>query len=753
MVSLLFIFTCFSVFAINDKLKDTIIISKKNSPFIVDSDFIVSSNQFLLIKKGVEIIVNDTTNIIVYGKLIIDGSENNPVIIRSESDSSSWGRIILRTKQNTIIRNVEFLNGAFTSFNSNYLLASCNFIFTHNRPKDGYPIIFSHNCISYVANNTITNYTGNYVGEGIVQIGGKAEIYNNKLNYLMDMIEVTRVKNSKICGNYIVNSFDDAIDINASENVSIEDNVITNSSDKGISVGGDQSFADAVSFGVSRNIVLNRNIVVNAKIGISITDSSSVLANKIQLIGCETGCNLYNKTKNGGGFLKIENSIFFNSQKTDMIISDDSKIDVTQCISNTSQLVGKQNEKMELQFDTTSYKFVVEEKNIKRIDDKLFYYQTNTVQLTDTSLPILSIDTKHKVIIDDDRIYADLLSNFNNNIENFKVSIEIRGSSSSVFKKKSYGFSLIDENFTNKKSDLFNILDTKNWVLYSSWIDNSFVRNTLAYSIGKSIGIVSPKFKYINLIINNKYGGIYVLIPKIDENYFIDENCELIFKIDKATGDNNWESIAKSNNGNVLYHTHYPKPNKISYKSKKIVLDNINTLEENITDSTKIDFDSFINYVIINELTKNVDAYRTSQYFYKLENNSKIFAGPIWDFDLSLGKTYNTKIDLVEGFVFNADTNLTKYIPKWWFELLKDEVFKGKLVSRWKLLRQSTLSDENINNLIDSLAFEIKNSVEKNSEIWNKNKDYYKNIEELKKWLKARLIWLDVNISDELIDP
>ena len=49
-----------------------------------------------------------------------------------------------------------------------------------------------------------------------------------------------------------------------------------------------------------------------------------------------------------------------------------------------------------------------------------------------------------------------------------------------------------------------------------------------------------------------------------------------------------------------------------------------------------IDTASFVNQVIVQELTRNLDAYSRSQYLHK-DRDAKIFAGPLWDYDLTAG--------------------------------------------------------------------------------------------------------------------
>ena len=55
-----------------------------------------------------------------------------------------------------------------------------------------------------------------------------------------------------------------------------------------------------------------------------------------------------------------------------------------------------------------------------------------------------------------------------------------------------------------------------------------------------------------------------------------------------------------------------------------------------------IDVDAWIDHHIINALTKNVDGLRFSAYFHK-ERGGRLAAGPVWDFDRSLGTPYDPR--------------------------------------------------------------------------------------------------------------
>ena len=294
----------------------------------------------------------------------------------------------------------------------------------------------------------------------------------------------------------------------------------------------------------------------------------------------------------------------------------------------------------------------------------------------------------------------------------------------------------------------------KDWVLYGPWYDKSLLRNAITYSIGNKLSIKSPKYKFTNLYINGEDKGLYLISQKIKRNKNFVNIKKLtrkdsisskisggyIFKIDKGTGANNWVSLCSSKNNDLAkYYLHYPKPKNANKSQKEYLKNYINNFESSLTkipvDLSIIDTASFIDYVIITELMKNFDGYRASLYFYKNRESNKLFIGPIWDFNISSGKTLTEEFNKPTGFVFEINKEYRKYIPNWWYNLLSDENFSKVLVKRWNYLRQNKLSDKEIIILLNNLTNEVK---------------YYSNNEEieyLEKWVTNRIAWLDKNIS------
>ena len=148
---------------------------------------------------------------------------------------------------------------------------------------------------------------------------------------------------------------------------------------------------------------------------------------------------------------------------------------------------------------------------------------------------------------------------------------------------------------------------------------------------------------------------------------------------------------------------------------------------------------------IIEEYFKDVDCNLSSLYMYFKGN--KLYAGPIWDFDLSMGlsadKEYNNNSNTsYEGLYCNKNI---------YGELLENKEFKNKVIKRYnelqKEIKKLYTDDNNTKSEITKNYKMYKDSLLKNNCKWKKDiactlEDYKQRLEYVRKWLKNRNEWL-----------
>lgn len=118
-----------------------------------------------------------------------------------------------------------------------------------------------------------------------------------------------------------------------------------------------------------------------------------------------------------------------------------------------------------------------------------------------------------------------------------------------------------------------------------------------------------------------------------------------------------------------------------------------------------IDVDSFVDFYITSEyfMTKDI-GFSSTRFYIK---NGKLYAGPLWDLDLSSGN-----IDDHE----NAEDFRSKNSFKWFEVLMKNKNFYNKVVARYKELLPKIKSLYADNGEVDTVVNEISKSVKTNYE-------------------------------------
>ena len=337
-----------------------------------------------------------------------------------------------------------------------------------------------------------------------------------------------------------------------------------------------------------------------------------------------------------------------------------------------------------------------------------------------TNLPIVYFDTDGKTIVDDPKIIIQMEIAWKGDGEtnstsdprnhfNGKIDIEIRGSSSQSFPKKSYGFELKDEDEQDMDFPLLGLPEEEDWILYAPYSDKALIRNVLTFTLASQFSnIYSSRCRFVELFINEKYEGIYVLMEKIkrDKNRVAIaklkaediEGEELtggyIVKIDKTTGSggDGWHSEYKNDNGNrTFYQYDYPKSKNIQPEQKQYIknyFDNFETEVYNENHDTLNGYPSFIkpesfyDMIIMNELSKNIDGYRLSTYLYK-DKNDILTAGPLWDYNLAFGNANYGGCGTSNLQIFQDGSN-----PFWWITFLNDAHFTNPCKCRWEKINK-----------------------------------------------------------------
>src|SRR5690606_35036536 len=166
-----------------------------------------------------------------------------------------------------------------------------------------------------------------------------------------------------------------------------------------------------------------------------------------------------------------------------------------------------------------------------------------------------------------------------------------------------------------------------------------------------------------------------------------------------------------------------------------------------------IDVESWIDQMIINELSRELDSYYRSAYFHK-DRGEKIKAGPLWDYDLSFGVGGFFENDQIAGWQWQQSR--FPVANNWYPRLMEDPAFVEQLRARWAELRRGPLSDAQLRARVEALARPLQNAAARNFQRWPNltqpmisffftptEPTWQGQVDFLLDWMLRRAAWLD----------
>lgn len=389
-----------------------------------------------------------------------------------------------------------------------------------------------------------------------------------------------------------------------------------------------------------------------------------------------------------------------------------------------------------------------------------------TADLTHSGLPVTIINAPNNQDITSKEEYIEntLISVFQTDvIDEFceLTNVKGRGNSTWAAPKKPYAIKF------KKKKSLLSLPEDKQWVLLANYYDVTLLRNKLAFYMGNEMSILdwTPHFTNVDLMLNGQYRGIYQLGEKVkisngrvnvgDDGFLLEIDYRALTEEDAR-----YFNVAHITNPvNIKEPEVEYNDNDYNY-IKNYLLEAENALYgDSFTDPDDgwqkyLDLESFVEWYLINEISKNADACTLfSSCYMNLKRGGKLKMGPIWDFDLAFGgypASWGDAAEWVnnpEGFVLNENG--------WYPRLFLDPVFISNVKDRFNLYYAHK---QDLFDFIDANSSILLEKVVEDNSIWGTICDssssvdavkfaYQQKVNYLKTWLEERLEWLNVQIN------
>ncbi|MBE6307100.1 MAG: hypothetical protein E7084_05535 [Bacteroidales bacterium] len=382
-----------------------------------------------------------------------------------------------------------------------------------------------------------------------------------------------------------------------------------------------------------------------------------------------------------------------------------------------------------------------------------------TIRIMTSGLPIVYIETPNKATIPPKT--EDWLPETSLKIVNADGSIDYegttnirgRGNSTWKFSKKPYALKL------ESKASILGMPKHKRWVLLANYLDRTLLRNHVAFHIAMLTDLEwTPRGQHVELILNGEYRGNYYLCEQIK----VDENRVNIHEMESSdiegealtSGylmelDNHYDEVNKfkSQIRELPYMFKEPDEDVLTAEQFAYMQDYVNDFENALYNyfsgrewATYIDFNSFIDWWFVHELTHNSEAsWPKSCYMYK-DRNSPLKAGPVWDFDWGTFHPNYIRQHSVKSALYYR-------------QLFRDNTFVATVKERWQLLKPQF---KTVVEFIEAEAQRLEVSNESNIAMWpiseringDETLGYREAIEQMKNTYSEKLNWLDKQIEN-----
>jgi hypothetical protein len=344
------------------------------------------------------------------------------------------------------------------------------------------------------------------------------------------------------------------------------------------------------------------------------------------------------------------------------------------------------------------------------------------------------------------------------------------------------------------------------WALIAPWSEKTMLRNYLVFSGFNEMRSdwVAPRTRFVEVFFNQEanqpvsfadYRGCYLLVERIKQapnrvdiagtNPLVADPALVtggyVFKTDKLNpGTTQWTTSR-----GISMQSSDPDPLPVAQRNYlqkylndyETVLHGASFANPQTGYAAWIDVPSFIDAQWAVEISKQIDGYVFSTYYHK-DRGGKVRAGPLWDFNISMGNADYAEGEFYDGWNYAAPPRTAPLAGGLWYSRLHaDPNYRVRTFDRYWELRAGAWStpalmariDAAVAQLTDGDATTITNNTANtvqtpvarhyrkykilgtrqwpNPAISTTLTSYQAEINHLKQWMINRLAWMDDGFS------
>ena len=348
--------------------------------------------------------------------------------------------------------------------------------------------------------------------------------------------------------------------------------------------------------------------------------------------------------------------------------------------------------------------------------------------------------------------------------------LDYEGTAASIGGRGNYSWTNTDKKPYNvildQEANLLNIGSGCKWVLLCNSGDFALMRNKIVYDFANKIGLeYSPNSQWVDLYLNGEYRGLYLISEPVEigaDRIDISPTDGQIIALETEDSFIVGNDTYFKTNASVAVGIHSPKNGKdetIEAVAQKIQSVENAILDPNNVDSITgksldelIDMDSWAKKYLIDEVFGNFDSFMRSAYFYYSGSSDLLYAGPVWDYDLSIGNETFWELKSPQTFWGNRPSWSLEWDTPWIYALCNNEEFHNQVVETYQavfLPNLAQLLDETIygyaneisqaaavdkvrwaddiplETAVDNLCGYLEKRIDFLNQIWIEEREYY----------------------------
>ncbi len=370
----------------------------------------------------------------------------------------------------------------------------------------------------------------------------------------------------------------------------------------------------------------------------------------------------------------------------------------------------------------------------------------------DLVLPVVRIDTDGGAPVVDTENYVRGGFRIDPNDSGFApyagtMGIRGRGNTTWEYPKKPYRVKL------DSASPILGIAAERDWVLLANYIEESQLRTYAAMQMSQSTEMAyTPTLRHVEVVLNGHYEGVYLLtqhtevgsdrvdIAKMGPTDISGEAVTggYLLEIDQRLESNGEPGFRTSHSVPIVVKDPEPMaPEQLSYIRGRIeafesALYGAGFADPSTGFRSYLHMGSFIDHYLVQEVTRNEDAFWSSTYLTKDRGESGFRFGPLWDFDRSLGSNHNIETS-PQGW-------WARTRGPWMQRVLQDPTFVTQMVQRWDELKPvfTAVAD----GLVPA-GEALRPAIDNDSARWQYQLHRTDEPAFIRDWLRMRIAWID----------